>query len=169
MKEAREVEFEVLPKDTEETTGQPDPLLAWIARLMDNAFTVPGTQIRFGLDPILGLFPGFGDTVTALISTLLIVQSSRYGLPKIVLARMALNVLLNTTLGAVPIVGDAFSLWFKSNILNYALLQKHAGSRRRSTTRDWLFVGGLIGTLLAAIALILLGLFTLIAALFRHL
>ncbi len=169
MKEAREVEFEVLPKATEKTTGLPDPLLAWIARLMDNAFTVPGTQIRFGLDPILGLFPGFGDTVTALISTLLIVQSSRYGLPKIVLARMALNVLINTTLGAVPVVGDAFSLWFKSNILNYELLQKHAGSRRRSTTRDWLFVGGLIGTLLAAIALILLGLFTLIAALFRHL
>ena len=73
---------------------QTDPFLAFVARLMDTAFTIPGTNIRFGLDPVIGLIPGIGDCVATLISTLLILQSARYRLPKIVLTRMALNVLL---------------------------------------------------------------------------
>ena len=90
-----------------------DPFVALVSRLMDTAFVIPGTNIRFGLDPILGLIPGFGDGAAALTSVALFLQSARYGLRRIVLARMALNVLLNGTLGAIPVVGDVFSFWFK--------------------------------------------------------
>lgn len=125
-----------------------DPLIAWMAVLMDTAFHVPGTWFRFGLDPVLGLVPGVGDGTGALISVALIGASVRHGVPRIVLLRMALNVILNTVIGAIPLVGDLFSAWFKSNALNYQLLQKHGGARKASTRGDWLFVGGLIGGLI---------------------
>src|SRR5678809_1705464 len=111
MNKTREVQFEVVDEKAPRpvrSLGE-DPMIALVARLMDTVFTIPGTNIRFGLDPILGLLPGFGDTATAIISALLIAQSARYGVPRIILARMAGNVLLNTALGSVPLVGDAFS------------------------------------------------------------
>jgi hypothetical protein len=145
---------------------QTDPFLAFVARLMDTAFTIPGTNIRFGLDPVIGLIPGIGDCVATLISTLLILQSARYRLPKIVLTRMALNVLINAAVGAVPFVGDIFSVFFRSNARNYALLQRHAGARRTSTIGDWLFVAGLIGAMLLIVVLILVGAFVLLRKLF---
>jgi hypothetical protein len=134
-----------------------------IARLMDNEFKVPGTSLRFGLDPLLGLIPGLGDGASALVSLLLIVQSARHGLPRVVLLRMAANVLLNATLGAIPVAGDLFSFWFKANQVNYELLQKHAGPRRRSTTVDWLFLLGLGLALCLILALLFLALATLVS------
>src|SRR5438105_4275030 len=108
-------------------------LMAAIARFMDDVFVIPGTNIRFGLDPLIGLIPGFGDAAGAVISTLLLIQGGRAGVPKIVLMRMAMNVFINTALGAVPFVGDAFSVFFKSNVRNLALLERHAVAGRRST------------------------------------
>jgi hypothetical protein len=167
-KPAQHIEFDaVLP--SEKSGGareQPDPFLAFLARLMDTAFTIPGTNIRFGLDPVIGLIPGVGDCVATLVSTLLILQSSRYRLPRIVLARMALNVLINAAVGAVPVVGDVFSVFFRSNARNYALLQRHAGAGRTSTIGDWLFVAGLIGAMILIIVLILVGAFVLLQKLF---
>jgi Domain of unknown function (DUF4112) len=161
MKKAQEVEFEVLPKDSQRPSLQgDDPLIAFVARLMDTVFSIPGTRIRFGLDPIIGLLPGFGDTATALVSALLIVQSARYGVPRVVMARMALNVLLNSALGTVPVAGDLFSVWFKSNIKNYDLLRRHAGARRVSTAKDWAFIIALLGGLLALIVLLVIGAIT---------
>lgn len=130
-----------------------EAFMAAVARIMDDVFVIPGTNIRFGLDPIIGLIPGLGDTAGAVVSTLLLVQGGRAGVPKIVLARMALNVLINAALGAVPVLGDAFSVWFKSNVRNLALLERHAVAPRRSTVADWLFVGCLIGGILAVTAL----------------
>ncbi len=134
------------------TTGD-DVFMKALARIMDNVFVIPGTNIRFGLDPIIGLIPGFGDTAGAAISTMLLIQGARTGVPKIVLARMALNVLINTAIGAVPVAGDAFSVYFKSNVRNLALLQSHASAARRSTATDWLFVIGLIVAIVAVLAL----------------
>ena len=133
---------------------------------MDTAFTVPGTKIRFGLDPIIGLIPGLGDSASALVSALLIVQSSRHGVPKVVIGRMALNVLVNAAVGAVPVIGDVFSAYFKSNAKNYALLQRHAGAQRKSTAGDWTFVIGLIAVMLLIVTLIIIGAITLLAKLF---
>ena len=142
-------------------------MVALVARLMDSVFSIPGTNIRFGLDPILGLLPGFGDTATAIVSVMLIAQSARYGVPRVVLARMAGNVLINTALGSIPFLGDAFSVWFKSNARNYDLLRKHAGVRREASWRDWTFVLVLLGVVLALVALIIVGVITLLGALFK--
>jgi hypothetical protein len=97
------------------------------------------------------------------VSLLLIVQSARHGLPRVVLLRMAANVLLNATLGAIPVAGDLFSFWFKANQINYELFQKHAGRRRRSTTVDWLFLLGLGLALCLILALLFLALATLVS------
>ena len=104
----REIEIdEVLPKGAS-IRGKDDPLMALLARLMDDWFAIPGTRIRFGLDPLLGLLPGWGDSASALVSVLLMVKSARAGVPGIVLARMALNILINAAVGAIPGIGDAF-------------------------------------------------------------
>jgi hypothetical protein len=127
-----------------------DPLIALVARLMDSVFVVPGTNLRFGFDPLIGLLAGYGDAAAAVTSLFLLFRSLRYGVPRIVLAQMAWNIVLNATVGAVPIVGDAFSFWFKSNERNYELLRKHAGGK--ATPANWVFVAGIS----AAIAVILL-------------
>lgn len=177
-KPAREIEVEVLPpgeiprarsaepdpgprvftREDRDPKPEPpqfdDPFIALVSRLMDNVFTIPGTKFRFGLDPIIGLLAGYGDAATALTSLLLLWRSAGYGVPKIVLAQMALNIVLNSTVGAVPVVGDAFSFWFKSNERNYDLLRKHAGTGK-STGGSWLFVlllfGGVGGVLVLTI------------------
>ncbi len=119
-----------------------DPKSALLAKLMDSAFVVPGTKIRFGVDALIGLFPGVGDSLGALISTFIIAQASRMGVPRVILARMAMHILINTVVGAVPIVGDMFSMFYRSNLKNYELLRRYAGQRRIPTARDWLFVLG---------------------------
>ena len=100
-------------------------LVAWV---MDNLFRVPGTQRRFGLDPIIGLIPGVGNGANALMSAATILRGAQRGVPKVVLMQMALNILLDSGLGSVPVVGNAFSFWFKSFARNYSLLEKHSGS-----------------------------------------
>src|SRR5438094_4452288 len=128
----REIETEILlPRET--AFERDERVLRFISQLMDTMFVIPGTNIRFGLDPIIGLLPGVGDAIDALISSFLISRAARYGVPKIVVLRMMFNVLINTVGGAIPVLGDAFSVWWKSNMMNYELLRKHASSRRAST------------------------------------
>jgi hypothetical protein len=147
--------------------GADDPFIALIARLMDSAFVIPGTNIRFGLDPLIGLLPGIGDGATALTSLMLFFKAAVQGVPKIVLAHMALNIVLNTSVGAVPVVGDAFSFWFKSNDRNYELFRKHAGAPKASTKADWAFVIALIGGLAVVLVLTIIGYATMITTLVR--
>ena len=131
-----------------------DPFIAFVSRLMDSFFSLPGTKVRVGLDPLIGLIPGIGDTATALTSLMLILKSARYGLPRIVIARMILNVLINSGVGAIPVVGDLFSVWFRSNARNYDLLQKFARPIRPSTKPDWVFVVGMVIVTLALLAVV---------------
>ena len=153
---AREIEIdEVLPKAAP-VRGKDDPLVALLARLMDDWFAIPGTRIRFGLDPLLGLLPGWGDSASALVSALLMVKSARAGVPGVILARMALNILLNAAVGAIPGLGDAFSFWFKSNAKNYALHRQHAGTAQKPALRERAFIGAILGGLFVLLALILL-------------
>jgi hypothetical protein len=156
-----EIEVEVLPPGSPERKGSQqdrEALAKLIALIMDTMFRVPGTNVRFGLDPIVGLVPGLGNAVSAIVSSFVLLQSVRSGIPRIVLVRMALNVLINTTAGAVPIVGDLFSVWWKSNVRNYRLYQKHASDTATSTSNDWFFV-------IILISLILLGLLAVLALL----
>jgi len=156
-KPAREVEFEVLGKDGPQAGANADPFIALLARLMDDIFVIPGTKIRFGLDPIISLLPAFGTTASAGVSLVLIVLSARRGLPKIVLVHMAVNVLINAGLDSVPVLGDALSIFFRSNKRNYELLQKHAGQGRASTKADWLFLFGLLASVVVVIGLMITG------------
>jgi hypothetical protein len=145
------------PEGTANAEGFRDPFIELISHLMDSAFVIPGTKFRFGLDPIIGLLPGIGDGATALTSVMLLLKAVGHGVPKIVLARMALNIVLNTSLGAVPIFGDAFSFYFKSNDLNYELLRKHAGDPKASTKSEWTFVVALLGGLGLVLVLTIIG------------
>jgi hypothetical protein len=108
--------------------------LEWIADLLDSRFVLPGTNIRFGLDGVIGLIPIAGDILSALISFYLISRASELGLSPWVKTRMVWNVALDTVVGAVPVLGDMFDVSFKSNRRNIALarryLAKH-GVRRR--------------------------------------
>jgi Domain of unknown function (DUF4112) len=138
--DAQEIEFEVLPPEQTQERSELEPLFRWLAVIMDNLLRLPGTRFRFGLDPLIGLVPGVGDTGSAIISALALIAAARRGLPKILLARMSLNILINEAVGIIPIVGDAFSFWFKSNARNYELLKKFSAVPRRSTASDWAFV-----------------------------
>lgn len=93
---------------------------------MDSAWRVPGTRLRVGWDPIVGLVPGLGDVATASFSALVLLRALRLGVPRVVLMRMVLNVLIDLVAGAVPFIGDLFDFAWKSNSMNVALLERHA-------------------------------------------
>jgi len=114
---------------------------------MDELIRLPGTKFRFGLDPLIGLLPGLGDTSSALISAFALIQAARRGIPKIALVRMSLNILINEIVGTIPVIGDAFSFWFKSNARNYEILKAHAETVGTSRRSDWIFVIGVLVTL----------------------
>lgn len=97
-----------------------------LARVLDSAFSIPGTRIRFGLDPILGLIPGGGDVAGAALSGYIVLIAARLGAPPAVLGRMLLNVLIDTVVGSVPLLGDLFDVAWKSNLRNVALLERYA-------------------------------------------
>lgn len=144
---AQEVEWEVLPPEQEARKTQLEPLFKWLAVVMDEFLRVPGTKFKFGLDPLIGLIPGLGDTASAITSALSLIYAARCGVPKILLARMGLNILINEVIGIIPGIGDAFSFWFKSNKRNYELLQRHWGAPRQPRRSDWIFVGAILGIL----------------------
>lgn len=145
-----------------------DPKSALLAKLMDSAFVIPGTKIRFGFDTLIGLFPGIGDSVGALISTFIIAQASRAGVPRIVLARMAMHILINTLVGAIPILGDMFSIFYRSNMKNYELLRRYAGQRRTPGAGDWFFVIGFAVVMLAVVAALIAGAVILVQMVFKR-
>jgi Domain of unknown function (DUF4112) len=96
-----------------------------LAKLMDGAFVVPGTNLRFGLDGIIGLVPVAGDMIAGLVSTYLIWEAKQLGAPGWLIGRMLVNTVVDTTIGAIPVVGDAFDVLFRANMKNMALLRRH--------------------------------------------
>lgn len=97
----------------------------YLARLMDAQFRVPGTNFRFGLDAIIGLIPGGGDLSTFAVSGYMLWVMAQNGASGYVLARMVLNVLLDTIIGSIPLIGDVFDMFYKSNMRNLRLMQEH--------------------------------------------
>ena len=109
------------PHDTERSMARVEAL----ARLMDGAIAIPGTNIRMGLDALIGLVPVAGDMISGIISSYLIWEARQLGAPNWLIARMVANTFLDTTIGAIPIVGDAFDVMFRANMKNMALLRRH--------------------------------------------
>ena len=111
--------------DTEQSVAR----LEALARLMDGVFVLPGTNIRMGLDGIIGLIPVAGDVISGLVSSYLIWEARQIGAPKWLIARMVANTFLDTTIGAIPVLGDAFDVMFRANMKNMALLRRHMEKR----------------------------------------
>jgi hypothetical protein len=107
--------------------------LAW---LLDSSIRIPGTRWRIGLDGILGLIPGIGDALAALLSSVVIVQAVNMGMPKFVVARMMMNVLLELFVGMIPVVGDIFDFMFKANERNVALMRTYLDDPRTTYKRS---------------------------------
>ena len=162
--------FDVLPPEGKGRPGsvtgpggvQHQAMSHLIAYLMDNLLKVPGTKKGIGLNPILDLLPVFGDGAATIMQMLTIFEGARRGVPKIVLARMGANILLNGGVGTIPGVGEAFAWWFRPSSRNYQLLLQHApqaggavaAPARRNTRGDFVFVFGLL-----AVVLIVMGMF----------
>lgn len=145
-----------------ESVLSPQPIdqhLERIALLMDRSVRIPGTNIRFGLDPVIGFFfPVVGDAVGAIVSAYIVLVSVRYGLPKIVIARMVFNIAADFVVGSIPFIGDAADFVWKVNTRNLRLLNKFASGERGSFWSDWAWVfvlcGVLFGLILGALILI---------------
>ena len=102
--------------------------LRWLANFLDTAVRLPG-GFRFGADSIIGLAPGVGDVATAAIACYFVYEGKKLGLPRRALAAMAGNVVLDFVLGATPILGDLADTWFKANVRNLAIVEKHMARR----------------------------------------
>src|SRR5215510_2641837 len=146
----RALSFESFPlaRDAGERSANVETSLERLSWLMDDMFRVPVLGWRFGLDALIGLIPGFGDTATSLVSFYILAAAVRYRVPKITLLRMGLNIAIDYVVGSLPVVGDVADAWWKSNHMNIDLLKKRATvsieEARSGRISDWLFVGGII-------------------------
>lgn len=130
--------------------------------LLDNSIPIPGTRFRLGIDQLIGLVPGIGDLIGGFLSLYIIVEASRMGVPRGLLARMGWNVAIDTLVGEIPILGDLFDIGFKANIRNLALLdgylQRPAEVRRSSQRFVALLLVGLLlltaGAIVFAVVLV---------------
>ena len=121
-----------------------------IARLLDSQFRIPGTSYRFGLESIVGLVPVGGDAVGFAASAALVLTMARHGASPRLVARMLLNVAIDATVGAIPVVGDLFDIGFKANDRNVELLRRHYEEGRYSGSAWPVVLGALVGLLVIA-------------------
>jgi uncharacterized protein DUF4112 len=123
------------------------------ADLLDSYFRVPGTNIRFGIDPILSLIPVIGELASPVFTVALFNQARRQRVPRIVMLRMALNALLDALIGAIPFVGNVLDVFWRANKANLALLERHAGRGHPSRAGDYVFVLVIVAALVLVAAM----------------
>lgn len=147
---------------------QPPQALARIralSHLLDNAVSIPGTNYRIGLDPLLGLLPAAGDYVSAALSGYVVIEAARLGASKATLGRMVLNIIIDTLIGTFPILGDFFDFAWKANARNVALLESQVSAPKERERSDWWFVI----LLLVILALVLIGITALVVLIIQFL
>jgi hypothetical protein len=133
--------------------------LQWWARLLDSRFQIPGTSIRFGLDPVLALIPGFGDLASPAFAVALMAQALRQRVPPVILLRMVFNAWLDALIGAVPLAGPVADIFWRANLVNLELLERHTQAGMRPRRADYLFVLAVVGLFgIVALVPVLLGL-----------
>ncbi len=118
--------------------------LNFLAWLLDNAVGIPGTQLRFGLDAFIGLLPGIGDTVGALLSSYILGEAAALGVPKATLVRMTFNIAIESIIGIIPFAGDLFDVAWKANLRNVKLLNQWLERPTKTARTSRLFVAALI-------------------------
>jgi len=145
------------PADSEEQRRALVAAAELLANVLDTTVRIPGTPLYLGLDPLIGLIPGIGDVLAGLLGTAILGVATRLQLPRIVIVRMSVNLLINGMIGAIPIAGDLFSVWFRSNARNAELLREAATQSARTSRADWTYVVGIIGgTVVILVSLIAL-------------
>jgi hypothetical protein len=125
-----------------------DKNLDALSHLLDDFLVVPGTKIRFGLDGIIGFMPGIGDIAGGIASSIIIVAAWMRGVAAVTVARMVMNVAIETVGGSLPVVGNLFDIAWKANRRNYALLTASLDRPRRTKTTSWLVLAGICVVLL---------------------
>jgi hypothetical protein len=151
-----------IPEVIEPDAALPHDLVALrkFAFLMDEAFAIPGTRLRVGLDAVLGLIPGIGDIIGGVLSTWIIAGALRHRVPTRVILRMVFNVMIDLVFGAVPLAGDVFDFLYEENMKNMRLLEKYRDRRRpsRSGAQIALVLSAIVAFVLAfAVMLVLVG------------
>ena len=126
-----------------------------LAKLLDDSIGIPGTRWKIGFDPIVGLIPGIGDLIGAILSGYIILEAARADIPAVTLVRMLANVGIDTLVGAVPALGDLFDAVWKSNTKNVALLERHLSGDRAAAARDKRNSLGLIAMAVIVLVVIL--------------
>lgn len=111
-----------------------------LAELLDNKFRIPNTNIRFGIDPLLGLVPGAGDWLAGVISLYFLIQAAMRGGKASVMGRMFINILLDVLIGAIPVLGDFFDVYWKANVRNAEILRELEEDPERTTTESRLWI-----------------------------
>jgi hypothetical protein len=114
-----------------------------VTHALDELIGIPGTPIKVGLDPIVGLIPVVGDAVAGVVGAWVIGEAARFGIPRVVLARMVVNLVVDLAIGAIPLLGDLYDVAFRSNSRNLALFRRHALEPDASTRGDQAFFAGL--------------------------
>jgi hypothetical protein len=115
-----------------------------VTHVLDELVSVPGTPIKVGLDPVIGVIPIAGDALAALVGVWVILEASRFGIPRVVLGRMVANLVVDLGIGAIPLIGDAYDLFFRSNSRNLELFRRHALDPGASTRGEQSFFIGLV-------------------------
>ena len=141
--------------------------LETLSTYLDGLFRVPGIGWRFGLDSLVGLIPNVGDISTALVSFYILIAGVRYGVPKITLLRMALNIGLDYLIGVIPFLGDAFDFFWKANKQNMDLIRERGTGKGTGTTSDWVFIIVLISLLIGLLVGSIFVSFLIIGLLFK--
>jgi Domain of unknown function (DUF4112) len=154
---ARPLEPEVVPRDA------PDPWIEKLAYVMDRS--IPIGRWRIGLDGIIGLIPGLGDLIGALVSALIVAAGIQARLPRSAIARMVANVAIEAAVGVVPFLGDLFDMAWKANTKNVEIFRQ-ALKGERSRTRDSMFVVGIVVAILAIVAIPVIAIVLLVNRLF---
>jgi hypothetical protein len=134
--------------------------IRWVSYILDDAIPIFNTGYRMGLDPILGLLPGAGDGLSLLISIYLLLESLRFSLPKAILVRMIVNLIVDTMVGSVPVAGNVFDVVWKANRANVILLQRHLDNPQSPSWSDRL----VLALVLWVIVLLVVGAIALIGA-----
>jgi hypothetical protein len=130
-----------------------DPIAESIAHLMDGA--IPIGRWSIGIDPLLGLVPGIGDLIGTFISMIILARAFQAGIPRIAIARMTVNIALDTVVGSIPLLGDVFDFAYKANLKNLRIYQEALQDGRRASTRHWgFFIAAFVVAALALIAII---------------
>ena len=152
---SRPIDGEVVGPSRAERFAAAERRIKRVTNVLDELVTVPGTGQRVGLDPIVGLIPVVGDAVAAGVGLWVIGEAARFGVPRIVLGRMTVNLLIDLAIGAIPLLGDLYDVAFRSNSRNLALFRRHALDATASTRGEQTFFAGLLLVLVGIVWLLL--------------